>query len=159
MSVAIHPQIETIANPCFQTWVAKQSASGYDVFKGMNPIKEGSYTRKKADRYEEPWDLGDSQREVELHCGLGGSEARSIQKNVRRHLSRSSDSRNEGLLRRSAQVSQELKQSSLKCIPSIGLGISPRGTPSGIPTYVKDGGHLAFPSQVRWLPINHLLIK
>jgi hypothetical protein len=32
------------------------------------------------------------------------------------------------------------------------------GTPSGTPT-IKDGGRLAFPSRVRWLPINHPLIN
>jgi hypothetical protein len=25
--------------------------------------------------------------------------------------------------------------------------------------YIKDGGRLAFPSRVQWLPINHPLIK
>jgi len=38
---------ETIASPEFQTWLAGQSASGYDVFMGMNPIKDGAYTRTK----------------------------------------------------------------------------------------------------------------
>ncbi len=38
---------ETIASPDFQTWLAGQSASGYDVFMGMNPIKDGAYTRTK----------------------------------------------------------------------------------------------------------------
>src|SRR5260370_33389147 len=36
---------ETIASPGFQTWLTNQSASGYDVFMGMNPIKHGAYTR------------------------------------------------------------------------------------------------------------------
>ena len=40
---------ETIASPDFQTWLAGQSASGYDVFMGMNPIKDGAYGRTKAD--------------------------------------------------------------------------------------------------------------
>jgi hypothetical protein len=40
---------ETIASPDFQTWLARQSASGYDVFMGMNPIKDGAYSRTKGD--------------------------------------------------------------------------------------------------------------
>jgi RepB DNA-primase from phage plasmid len=38
---------ETIAGPSFQTWLTNQSASGYDVFMGMNPIKDGAYARTK----------------------------------------------------------------------------------------------------------------
>ena len=38
---------ETIASPRFQSWLAGQSASGYDVFMGMNPIKDGAYNRTK----------------------------------------------------------------------------------------------------------------
>ena len=38
---------ETIASPGFQTWLTNQSASGYDVFMGMNPIKEGAFSRTK----------------------------------------------------------------------------------------------------------------
>ena len=38
---------ETVARPGFQTWLANQSASGYDVFVGMNPIKDGAYSRTK----------------------------------------------------------------------------------------------------------------
>lgn len=38
---------QTIANPGFQTWLANQSASGSDVFVGMNPIKDGAYSRTK----------------------------------------------------------------------------------------------------------------
>jgi hypothetical protein len=38
---------ETIASPDFQTWLANQNASGSDVFMGMNPIKEGAYSRTK----------------------------------------------------------------------------------------------------------------
>jgi len=33
---------ETIANPDFQRWPSHQSASGYDIYVGMNPIKDGS---------------------------------------------------------------------------------------------------------------------
>jgi hypothetical protein len=40
---------ETIASPDFQSWLAGQSASGYDVFVGMNPIKDGAFSRTKAD--------------------------------------------------------------------------------------------------------------
>jgi DNA primase RepB-like protein len=40
---------ETIASPPFQNWLAGQSASGYDVFLGMNPIKDGAFSRTKAD--------------------------------------------------------------------------------------------------------------
>src|SRR5229473_1642402 len=38
---------ETIAGPGFQTWLTNQSASGYDVFMGMNPLKDGAYARTK----------------------------------------------------------------------------------------------------------------
>jgi hypothetical protein len=38
---------ETIASPGFQTWLANQSASGSEVFMGMNPIKDGAYSRTK----------------------------------------------------------------------------------------------------------------
>src|ERR1700737_2455214 len=38
---------ETIASPPFQNWLAGQNASGYDVFMGMNPIKDGAYARTK----------------------------------------------------------------------------------------------------------------
>jgi len=38
---------ETVARPGFQTWLANQSASGSDVFVGMNPIKDGAYSRTK----------------------------------------------------------------------------------------------------------------
>lgn len=38
---------ETIASPGFQIWLESQSASGSDVFMGMNPIKDGAYNRTK----------------------------------------------------------------------------------------------------------------
>ena len=38
---------ETIASPGFQTWLANQNAGGSDVFVGMNPIKDGAYSRTK----------------------------------------------------------------------------------------------------------------
>jgi len=40
---------ETIASPDFQTWLAGRSASGYDIFVGMNPIKDGAFSRTKGD--------------------------------------------------------------------------------------------------------------
>jgi hypothetical protein len=40
---------ETIASPDFQSWLAGQNASGYDVFMGMNPIKDGAFSRTKGD--------------------------------------------------------------------------------------------------------------
>jgi RepB DNA-primase N-terminal domain len=40
---------ETIASPDFQSWLAGQSVSGYDVFMGMNPIKDGAFSRTKGD--------------------------------------------------------------------------------------------------------------
>jgi hypothetical protein len=40
---------ETIASPDYQSWLAGQSANGYDVFMGMNPIKHGAYSRTKGD--------------------------------------------------------------------------------------------------------------
>jgi hypothetical protein len=39
---------ETIASPDFQSWLAAQSASGSDVFVGMNPIEDGAHSRTKA---------------------------------------------------------------------------------------------------------------
>jgi len=53
---------------------------------------------------------------------------------------------------RKGGTQQSFKQSSLKRIASIGPGILPRETPSGIPAHIKDGGRLAFHSRVRWLP-------
>ena len=38
---------EAISNPEFQTWLANQNAGGSDVFVGMNPIKDGAYSRTK----------------------------------------------------------------------------------------------------------------
>jgi RepB DNA-primase from phage plasmid len=38
---------EAIASPQFQAWLANQNASGSDVFVGMNPIKDGAYSRIK----------------------------------------------------------------------------------------------------------------
>jgi hypothetical protein len=38
---------EVIASPGCQTWLANQNAGGSDVFVGMNPIKDGAYSRTK----------------------------------------------------------------------------------------------------------------
>jgi len=38
---------EEIAGPDFQAWLASQNAAGSDVFIGMNPIKDGAYSRTK----------------------------------------------------------------------------------------------------------------
>jgi len=38
---------ETIAGPEFQEWLAVHNTSGSDVFVGMNPIKDGAYSRTK----------------------------------------------------------------------------------------------------------------
>ena len=40
---------EVIASPGFQAWLTSQNAAGSDVFIGMNPIKEGAYSRTKED--------------------------------------------------------------------------------------------------------------
>lgn len=38
---------EAIASPGFQSWLASQSAAGSDIYVGMNPIKDGTYSRTK----------------------------------------------------------------------------------------------------------------
>ena len=38
---------EVIVSAKFQEWLAAQSAAGADVYMGMNPIKEGAYSRTK----------------------------------------------------------------------------------------------------------------
>jgi hypothetical protein len=38
---------EAIASPEFQEWLVAQSAAGADVYVGMNPIREGAYSRTK----------------------------------------------------------------------------------------------------------------
>jgi len=38
---------ETIAGTSFQSWLRSQNATGYDVFMGMNPIKDGALSRTK----------------------------------------------------------------------------------------------------------------
>jgi len=42
-----HRQAEAIASPGFQSWLANQSAAGSDIYVGMNPIKDGAYSRTK----------------------------------------------------------------------------------------------------------------
>src|SRR5260370_32242230 len=48
-TVQTNSNAETIASPPFQNWLANQNASGYDVFMGMNPIKDGAFSRTKGD--------------------------------------------------------------------------------------------------------------
>ncbi len=38
---------EAIASPGFQYWLANQNAAGSDIYVGMNPIKDGAYSRTK----------------------------------------------------------------------------------------------------------------
>ena len=38
---------EAIASSTFQSWLANQSAAGSDIYVGMNPIKDGAYSRTK----------------------------------------------------------------------------------------------------------------
>lgn len=38
---------ETIAGPEFQSWLRHENTAGADLFIGMNPIKEGAYSRTK----------------------------------------------------------------------------------------------------------------
>lgn len=38
---------ETVAAPEFQSWLRRQNSAGADIFIGMNPIKDGAYSRTK----------------------------------------------------------------------------------------------------------------
>jgi len=38
---------DTISSPQFQSWLANQNVAGSDIFVGMNPIKDGAYSRTK----------------------------------------------------------------------------------------------------------------
>src|ERR1700730_501377 len=38
---------EAIASPPFQAWLKEQNQAGADIFVGMNPIKDGAYSRTK----------------------------------------------------------------------------------------------------------------
>lgn len=40
---------ESVASPAFQSWLAHQSAAGSDVYVGMNPVKDGAFSRTKND--------------------------------------------------------------------------------------------------------------
>jgi len=40
---------ETISSPQFQGWLTGQNFAGSDIFIGMNPIKDGAYSRTKDD--------------------------------------------------------------------------------------------------------------
>jgi RepB DNA-primase from phage plasmid len=40
---------EAVASRTFQSWLAHQSAGGSDVYLGMNPIKDGAFSRTKND--------------------------------------------------------------------------------------------------------------
>jgi hypothetical protein len=40
-------EAEAISSPGFQSWLANQSAAGSDIYVGMNPIKDGAYSRTK----------------------------------------------------------------------------------------------------------------
>ena len=40
---------ESVAGSPFQSWLAHQSASGSDVYLGMNPLKDGAFSRTKSD--------------------------------------------------------------------------------------------------------------
>jgi hypothetical protein len=40
-------KVETVSSPGFHTWLANQNVGGSDVFIGMNPIKDGAYSRTK----------------------------------------------------------------------------------------------------------------
>jgi hypothetical protein len=68
-------------------------------FKGRTEFSVGTGS-------EEPLDLGDSQGKWNYIADWEAAKREAIHKNVKKHLSRSSKSRNEGLLRCSAQVSQ-----------------------------------------------------
>jgi RepB DNA-primase N-terminal domain len=38
---------ETVVDPEFQKWLSHESAAGYDVYIGMNPIRDGAHNRTK----------------------------------------------------------------------------------------------------------------
>src|SRR5580692_7222978 len=40
---------EAIASPPFLHWLVEQNDAGADIFLGMNPIKDGAYSRTKGD--------------------------------------------------------------------------------------------------------------
>lgn len=40
---------EKIASPEFQAWLAFKNAEGFDIYVGMNTVKQGAYSRTKQD--------------------------------------------------------------------------------------------------------------
>jgi hypothetical protein len=40
---------EAVASPSFQTWLTQQNAGGADIYVGMNPLKDGAFSRTKSD--------------------------------------------------------------------------------------------------------------
>ncbi len=58
---------EKIAAPDFQQWLKERNQAGFDIYIGMNTLKEGAYSRTKRDIHE--------IRHVYLDLDYGGSEA------------------------------------------------------------------------------------
>ncbi len=58
---------EKIAAPDFQQWLKEKNKAGYDVYIGMNTLKDGAYSRTKRDIHE--------IRHVYLDLDYRGSEA------------------------------------------------------------------------------------
>jgi hypothetical protein len=58
---------EKIAAPDFQQWLTDRNQAGFDIYIGMNTLKEGAYSRTKRDISE--------IRHVYLDLDYGGSEA------------------------------------------------------------------------------------
>ncbi len=58
---------EKIARPDFQEWLANRNQAGFDIYIGMNTIKQGAYSRTKRDIQE--------IRHVFLDLDYGGPEA------------------------------------------------------------------------------------
>jgi hypothetical protein len=63
----------TVAAPEFQSWLKSRNVAGWDVFVGMNPIKEGAYSRTK----ESIKDI----RHVYLDLDRNGDEALKVIRN------------------------------------------------------------------------------
>lgn len=47
MTIQRITKAETISTPQFQSWLTGQNLAGSDIFIGMNPIKDGAYSRTK----------------------------------------------------------------------------------------------------------------
>ncbi len=58
---------EKIAAPDFQQWLTDRNQAGFDIYIGMNTLKDGAYSRTKRDIHE--------IRHVYLDLDYGGSEA------------------------------------------------------------------------------------